>query len=226
MAKTKVIALLGAPGAGKGTQAKVLAQKFGYPHVSTGDVLRDAVRQGTPLGQKARKVMEAGELVPDDLVSEIVRERVMAPDVPRVFILDGYPRNLAQAEYLQSLEEQADIYVINIDLDEKEAVKRLAGRRYCSGCGKIYNVFFSPSVKEGICDVCGGELAQRKDDAEEVIRERLRVYREQTAPVVDFYSGRPNFFEIDGNRDPDQIAAEMSCLIEKLERQWAGGSLE
>jgi len=220
MAKTKVITLLGAPGAGKGTQAKMLAAKFGYPHVSTGDVLRDAVRRGTALGEKARKVMEAGELVSDDLVSEIVRERVMAPDAPRVFILDGYPRNVAQACYLQSLEDQADVFVINLRLEEDQAVKRLAGRRYCSGCGKIYNVFFSPSIKEGICDDCGSELQQRKDDAEEVIKERLRVYRQQTAPVVDFYTGRPNFFEIDGNREPDEIAGEMSGLVTDLENRW------
>ncbi len=220
MAKTKVITLLGAPGAGKGTQAKMLADKFGYKHVSTGEVLRDAVRQGTPLGAKVKAVMEAGELVSDDLVSEIVRERVTAPDAPRVFILDGYPRNVAQAKYLDSLGNWIDVYVIDINLAEEEAVKRLSGRRYCSGCGKIYNVFFSPSVKEGICDDCGSELQQRKDDAEEVIKERFRVYRQQTAPVADFYSGRPNFFEIDGNREPDQIAGEMACLANGLESQW------
>ncbi|RPJ87079.1 MAG: nucleoside monophosphate kinase, partial [Acidobacteria bacterium] len=185
MAKTKVITLLGAPGAGKGTQAKILADKFGYKHVSTGEVLRDAVRQGTPLGQKVKAVMEAGELVSDDLVSEIVRERVTAPDAPRVFILDGYPRNVPQATYLDKLGNSIDIYVVDIKLEEEQAVKRLSGRRYCSACGKIYNVFFSPSVKDGICDVCGSQLLQRKDDAEEVIKERFRVYRQQTAPVTD-----------------------------------------
>jgi len=220
MANTKVITLLGAPGAGKGTQAKMLADKFGYKHVSTGEVLRDAVRQGTPLGQKVKAVMEAGELVSDDLVSEIVRERVTAPDAPRAFILDGYPRNVAQAKYLENLGKQIDLYVVDIKLEEEVAVKRLSGRRYCGGCGKIYNVFFSPSAKEGICDVCGSELQLRKDDAEEVIKERFRVYRQQTAPVVDFYAGRPNFFEIDGNREPDEIAGEMSCLVNGLERQW------
>lgn len=223
MAKTRVITLLGAPGAGKGTQAKMLADRFGYEHVSTGDVLRDAVRQGTPLGQKVRAVMEAGDLVPDDLVSEIVRERVTAPDAPRVFILDGYPRNLAQAKYLEKLDSQIDLYVVDINLAEDAAEKRLTGRRYCSGCGKIYNVFFSPSVKKGICDVCGSELQQRKDDAEDVIRERLRVYRRQTAPVADFYSGRSNFFEIEGNREPDEIAGEMSRLVNSLEKKWAMG---
>ncbi len=221
MAKTKVITLLGAPGAGKGTQAKMLADKYGYKHVSTGEVLREAVSQGTPLGAKVKAVMEAGELVSDDLVSEIVRERVTAPDAPRVFILDGYPRNVAQAKYLDSLGNWIDVYVIDINLAEEEAVKRLSGRRYCAGCGKIYNVFFSPSVKEGICDDCGSELQQRKDDAEEVIKERFRVYRQQTAPVADFYSGRPNFFEIDGNREPDQIAGEMACLVNGLESQWS-----
>ncbi|RPJ60353.1 MAG: adenylate kinase [Acidobacteria bacterium] len=221
MAKTKVITLLGAPGAGKGTQAKILADKFGYKHVSTGEVLRDAVRQGKPLGQKVKAVMEAGELVSDDLVSEIVRERVTAPDAPRVFILDGYPRNVPQATYLDNLGNYIDVYVVDIKLEEEQAVKRLSGRRYCSACGKIYNVFFSPSVKDGICDVCGSQLLQRKDDAEEVIKERFRVYRQQTAPVTDFYSGRPNFFEVDGNREPDEIASEMSCLVNSLESQWS-----
>ncbi len=221
MAKTKVITLLGAPGAGKGTQAKILADKFGYKHVSTGEVLREAVSQGTPLGAKVKAVMEAGELVSDDLVSEIVRERVTGPDAARVFILDGYPRNVAQARYLDDLGDRIDLYVIDLTLEEEAAVKRLSGRRYCSACGKIYNVFFSPSVKEGICDACGSALQQRKDDAEEVIKERFRVYRQQTAPVVDFYSGRPNFFEIDGNREPDDIAGEMSCLVGELESQWS-----
>jgi adenylate kinase len=221
MAKTKVLTLLGAPGAGKGTQAEMLVARFGYRHVSTGEVLREAVRQGTPLGQKVKAVMEAGELVSDDLVSEIVREQVTAPDAPRVFILDGYPRNVAQAKYLEGLGRQIDLYVIDIKLEEEVAVKRLSGRRYCPGCGKIYNVFFSPSVKEGICDVCGSELKQRKDDAEEVIKERFRVYHQQTAPVADFYSGRPYFFEIDGNREPDQVAGEMVCLVNSLESQWS-----
>ncbi|MFB3905153.1 MAG: adenylate kinase [Acidobacteriota bacterium] len=220
MAKTKVITLLGAPGAGKGTQAKRLADKFGYKHVSTGDVLREAVQNGTSLGRKVKAVMEAGELVSDDLVSEIVRERVTAPDAPRVFILDGYPRNVAQAAYLEKLGDRIDLYVINLALEEEAAVKRLSGRRYCSACGKIYNVFFSPPVREGICDACGSALQQRKDDAEEVITERFRVYRQQTAPVVDFYSGRPNFFEIDGNREPDEITGEMGCLVHGLESQW------
>jgi adenylate kinase len=221
MAEKKVITLLGAPGAGKGTQAKLLAERFSYPHVSTGDVLREAVRNGTPLGGKVRQIMEAGELVPDELVSEIVRERVSDPAGPRVFILDGYPRNVEQARFLQSLEEQIEVYVIDVRLEEEAAVKRLAGRRFCSNCGKIFNVFFSPSRREGICDVCGSELQQRKDDAEEVVKERFRVYREQTAPVSDFYAGQPNYFEVDADREPEAIAADLSCLIGALESQWS-----
>lgn len=219
MSRKLVVALLGAPGAGKGTQAELLAQQHGYAHLSTGDVLREAVRKGTALGVKVKQVMEAGELVSDDLVSEIVRERVASADAEGVFLLDGYPRNVAQARYLDSLDNQVSVFVINIDLDEGDAVKRLAGRRFCSQCGKIYNVFFSPSRRESICDACGGELQPRKDDAEEVVRERFRVYREQTAPVAAYYEGRPNYFRVNGNRDPEAIAADMSELVGSLERR-------
>ena len=218
--KKKVITLLGAPGAGKGTQAKMLAEKFGFKHVSTGDVLREAVRLGTPLGQKAKKLMEAGELVPDELVAGIVRDSVTAADAPDVFILDGYPRNVPQAKFLDSLADKADVYVIDLKLEEEDAVKRLAGRRYCANCGKIYNVFFSPSNREGVCDACGGALEQRKDDAEEVVKERFRVYRQQTAPVSDFYAGQPRYFSVDGNREMEDVAAEMSGLVKELKSHW------
>jgi adenylate kinase len=221
MADKKVITLLGAPGAGKGTQAKLLAKEFDYKHVSTGDVLREAVRKGTSLGEKVRKIMEAGELVPDELVSEIVRERLTDPAGPGVFILDGYPRNVSQAAFLSSLDDRVDLYVIDIQMDEEAAVKRLAGRRFCSNCGKIYNVFFSPPSREGVCDVCGSELQQRKDDAEEVVTERFRVYREQTAPVSDFYAGQPNYFEVDANRELEAIAADLARLMRDLESQWS-----
>jgi adenylate kinase len=220
--KIKVITLLGAPGAGKGTQAKMLASKFGYKHVSTGDVLREAVRLGTPLGLKAKAAMDAGELVSDDLVCGIVRESVTAPDAPEAFILDGFPRNLVQAKFLTSLAEEIDLYVIDLQLKEEEALKRLAGRRYCGDCGKIYNVFFSPSSKEGVCDACGGALEQRKDDAEEVVKERFRVYRAQTAPVSDYYAGQPRYFPVDGSREPEDVAAEMVRLVSGFESRRSG----
>lgn len=215
MVEKVVIAFLGAPGAGKGTQAKILAEKFGFKHLSTGDVLREAVRNGSALGQKVKKVMEAGELVSDDLVSEIVRERLAAPDGSQVLILDGYPRNVNQAKYLDGL-SGVRVFVVDIELDEEQAVKRLSGRRFCPECGKIYNVFFSPARREGYCDDCGKGLQQRKDDSEEVIRERFRVYREQTAPVTEYYAGKPNYYEVEGDRDSAQVAAEMSSLIEGL----------
>ncbi len=215
MAKNVVIAFLGAPGAGKGTQAKILAEKFGFKHLSTGDVLREAVRNGTPLGHKVKKVMEAGELVSDDLVSEIVRERITASDGANTLILDGYPRNVNQARYLDNL-RGVQVFVVDIKLAEEQAVKRLSGRRFCAECGKIYNVFFSPSQREGYCDDCGKGLQQRKDDSEEVIRERFRVYREQTAPVTEYYAGKPNYYEVEGDRDSAQIAADMSSLVERL----------
>jgi adenylate kinase len=215
-----VIVLLGAPGAGKGTQAKMLVEQFSLSHVSTGEVLREAVRQGTPLGQKAKAIMEAGALVPDELVSQIVRERVVGAEGDGGVILDGFPRNVKQAEYLDSLAGDLSLNVINIRLDEEMAVRRLSGRRFCPACGNIYNVFFSPPEREGRC-ACGTPLLQRKDDREEVIRERLRVYREQTQPVESYYDGRDSYYEVDGNLDPDQVAAEITGIVRRIEEQWS-----
>jgi adenylate kinase len=221
MATRQVIVFLGAPGAGKGTQAKLAAERFAFTHISTGDVLREEVRSGSALGGKVRQVMEAGELVSDDLVSEIVQARVLGAAAEQVFILDGYPRNLAQAGYLDAFRDRIDVSVVDFQLEEETAVRRLGGRRYCGGCGRIYNVFFSPSQREGVCDACQTALQHRKDDLEDVVKERFRVYRQQTAPLTEYYESRPNYFKVDGNRDADRVAEDVVQIIGRLQAEWS-----
>ncbi len=208
-----VIVLLGAPGAGKGTQARKLAERFNLVHLSTGDVLREAVKEGSALGRQVQEVMEAGELVPDQLVSEIVRERVSGDGLQRGVVLDGYPRTLSQAEFLEEVTSGRERAVINIRVDSDELLRRVSGRRDCSGCGTIYNVYSSPPPKEGVCNLCGSDLVQRKDDRGEVVTERLRVYREETEPVIGFYSTRENYFEADGNQDPEAVFEEIMTKL-------------
>ncbi|HLV01505.1 MAG TPA: adenylate kinase [Acidobacteriota bacterium] len=214
----KVIILLGPPGAGKGTQAKKLSKEFDLIHISTGDILRKEVREGTELGDKVREIMNAGELVPDELVGEIVRTCLQKHSTAPGFILDGYPRNVNQAEFLMSIADGWPVYAVGIEVEEDVLIKRLAGRRYCPRCGKIYNVYFSPPSTEGICDVCGSELVQRRDDRQEVISERLRVYHEQTRPVIEFFSSQGRYIEIDGSRSVVQVAQALSELVGVIER--------
>jgi adenylate kinase len=184
------IVLLGAPGSGKGTQAKKLVADYGYPQVSTGDLLRDAVARGTEYGLKAKAAMDAGQLVSDDIVLGILKDRVAQPDAAGGFILDGFPRNLAQArmleEVLAELGQPLDAAVL-MDLDFDILLKRLTGRRSCTGCGRVYNIHFLPPPADGRCESCGGELVQRADDREETIERRLEVYRNETAPLVEYY---------------------------------------
>jgi adenylate kinase len=184
------IVLLGAPGSGKGTQAKKLMADHGYPQVSTGDLLRDAVARGTEYGRKAKAAMDGGQLVSDEIVLGILRERLAQPDAEKGFILDGYPRNLAQAEALEKvlaeLGQPLDAAVL-MDLDHGILLKRLTGRRSCNGCGRVYNIHFLPPPADGRCESCGGELVQRSDDKEETIGRRLEVYRAETEPLVAYY---------------------------------------
>ena len=208
-----VIVLLGAPGAGKGTQARKLAERFDLVHLSTGDVLREAVKEGSALGRQVQEIMEAGELVPDQLVSEIVREGVSGDGLQRGVVLDGYPRNVSQAKFLEEVTSGRERAVINIRVDSDELLRRLSGRRDCSGCGTLYNVYFLPALKEGVCNLCGSDLVQRKDDRGEVVTERLRVYREETEPVIGFYSTRENYFEADGNQDPEAVFEEIMTKL-------------
>ena len=187
------LVLLGPPGAGKGTQARVLVEQFGTPHISTGDALRNAIRQGDDLGKAAQELVNAGKLVPDELVRGIVEGRLAGENCRDGFILDGYPRSLRQARDLDDILEAAGCpleRVVELSLGEDEIVRRLSGRRMCTGCGSVFHVVFNRPHREDICDGCGAELIQRDDDREDVIRERLRVYDETSAPLVKHYRER------------------------------------
>jgi adenylate kinase len=193
--------LLGPPGAGKGTQAKMLMDKFSIPQISTGDILRAAVKEGSPLGLKAKSFMAAGGLVPDEVVIGIVAERLQQDDCDNGFILDGFPRTVGQADALQSnlqeLGKELD-RVVALQVDAEALVERLTGRRTCKSCGRGYHVSFDPPATEGICDACGGELFQRDDDQEETIRKRLAVYNQQTEPLISYYRQAGLLVELDG----------------------------
>ncbi|MBB5433043.1 adenylate kinase [Nocardiopsis composta] len=185
--------LVGPPGAGKGTQAQILASELSIPKVSTGDIFRANVSGGTELGKRAKSYMDRGDLVPDEVTNEMVRARLGEPDAREGFLLDGFPRNVAQAETLDGmLKEMGSALdaVLELKVDEDEVVKRLSGRRSCRECGRVYHLDYDPPAEEGVCDACGGELYQRDDDREDVIRHRLQVYREQTEPLVAFYADK------------------------------------
>ncbi len=202
------IVFLGPPGAGKGTQAKKIAEKYGIPQISTGDMFREHLSKGTELGQKAKEYMDKGQLVPDEIVLGMVEERLKQPDCEKGFILDGFPRTVPQAEALDKLLEKIGKkidYAICIDVPDDELVKRLTGRRTCKNCGMMYHVIFKPPKEEGKCDVCGGELYQRADDNEETVRNRLKVYHEQTEPIIQFYEKKGVLHRIDGMGSIDEI---------------------
>ncbi len=202
------IIMLGPPGAGKGTQAKMLVERLGIPQISTGDMLRAAVKEGTELGKKAKEYMDAGKLVPDEVVIGIVKERLAQPDCEKGFILDGFPRTIPQAEALDRVLEELGKgidYVINIAVPNEELITRLTGRRTCRQCGAMYHVVFNPPKVEGKCDKCGGELYQRDDDKEETIRQRLEVYQAQTAPLIEYYEKKGVLYNIDGTGSIEEI---------------------
>ena len=211
------VILLGAPGAGKGTQAERIVAHFGLPHVSTGEMLRAAVAAGTEMGLAAQRHMSAGELVPDEVVIGVVRDRLAEPDTANGFLLDGFPRTIEQAERLDAILAEAGravTHVVLIDVPEDELVQRIAGRRSCTGCGKLYNVTFDPPQRAGVCDVCGAELMQRADDNEATVRNRLEVYRSQTAPLVGYYRGHGVLGEAHGGgKRPDEVFAQVAALL-------------
>ena len=207
--------LLGPPGAGKGTQAQRIMERYHIPQISTGDILRAAVKDGTPLGMKAKGFMDRGQLVPDEIVIGTIEERLKAKDCDPGFILDGFPRTIPQAEALQSIltkiGKRID-HVINIEVQSEELVRRLTGRRTCKNCGAMFHLLFQPPKKQGICDRCGGLLYQRADDNEETIRTRLKEYENQTAPLIQYYRGKKNLRSIQGMGGPDQIFDQIAHL--------------
>lgn len=209
--------LLGPPGAGKGTQAKMLTERFAIPQISTGDILRAAVKEGTPMGGKAKGCMDAGDLVPDEVVVGIVNERLQKSDCDNGFILDGFPRTVPQADALAAsldgLNKRLDA-VVSLDVDIEALVERLTGRRTCKDCGRGYHITFDPAKVEGVCDACGGELIQRDDDQETTIRKRLDVYQEQTEPLVAYYRTAGLLKEVDGMQDIDIVQQKMMVLLQ------------
>lgn len=212
------LVMLGPPGAGKGTQAERLVARYSWPQVSTGDMFRDALGRGTPLGLEARKYMDDGRLAPDEVVEGMVAERLSQDDCREGFILDGFPRSVHQAgtldEYLSGQGRAIDL-MINMAVDEDVLVERLTARRMCRGCGNIHNLLFSPPKTADMCDRCGGELYQRDDDREETVRSRLEVYRNQTEPVIGHYEPSGKLVTIDGAETPDAV---FSSIVEAIER--------
>jgi len=212
------LVLLGAPGAGKGTQAKKLIEKYGIPQISTGDILRKAVADGTPLGKEAKSYMDKGELVPDSVVIGLVKERIAQADCKKGYILDGFPRNTAQAEVLDKVLNDIGMPLdsaLSVDVPKDDLMKRLTGRRTCKSCQQMYNVYFSAPKKDGVCDRCGGELFQRDDDKEETIRRRLDVYEAQTAPLIDYYGKKGVLKSVMGVGSIDEIFNKVCAVLGK-----------
>lgn len=202
------IVMLGAPGAGKGTQAKMLADKYAIPHISTGDIFRANMKEGTPLGKKAKEFMDAGALVPDELTVDLVLDRIGREDCKNGYILDGFPRTINQAEKLtEALSSQGgDIdFAVNVDVPDESIIKRMAGRRMCPSCGASYHVVNIPPKKEGVCDRCGAELITRKDDQPETVKNRLSVYHEQTQPLYDYYKEKGLVVDVDGTKPMEEV---------------------
>ncbi|OGL43090.1 MAG: adenylate kinase [Candidatus Schekmanbacteria bacterium RBG_16_38_10] len=214
----KNIILLGPPGVGKGTQAKMLSEKFMIPQISTGDILRKAVKEGTNLGIEAKGFMDRGELVPDRVVIGIIDEKIEGMDCKNGFILDGFPRTVLQAEELERILKNKGYplnVVLSIDASEEEIVKRLGGRRSCKECGEVFHIDFNPSKKAGVCDKCGAELFQRKDDNEKTVRERLKVYNKQTSPLISYYKDKGKLKSIKGEGDIKEIFLSLCEMVEK-----------
>ncbi|MTI48316.1 adenylate kinase [Sporosalibacterium faouarense] len=210
------LVLLGPPGAGKGTQAANIVKKYQIPHISTGDIFRKNIKEGTELGVKAKEYIDQGLLVPDDIVVAIVKDRLVEDDCKEGFLLDGFPRTVAQAEALD--QELKDLgynlnNVINIEVDKNELIERAVGRRICKECGATYHIKFNPPSKAGICDVCGGELYQRKDDTEETVNKRIKVYLDQTEPLISYYTDQGIIANINGEQDIDKVFKDIVDVL-------------
>jgi len=210
------IMLFGAPGAGKGTQAKFLIEEFGIPQISTGDILRGAISEGTEMGLEAKKFMDEGKLVPDSTMIGIIRDRLAKDDCKKGFILDGFPRTLAQAEALEVLLTEMNIAldkVISLNVPDELIVDRITGRRVCPDCGGSFHIEFNPSKVEGVCDFCGGKLILRKDDNAETVGKRLEAYHAQTRPLFDFYTTKGILVDIDGTKDVKEVAEDVFAVL-------------
>ena len=204
--------LLGPPGAGKGTQAKGIVDKYNIPHISTGDIFRKNIKEGTELGKKAKEYMDKGLLVPDDLVVAIVSDRLMEKDCNDGFLLDGFPRTVAQADALDKELKGQNVSldnVINIEVEKEELIERAVGRRICKECGETYHIKFNPPKKDGVCDVCGGNLYQRQDDTVETVQKRIEVYLDQTKPLIDYYNDKNILINIDGKQNIDKVFSDI-----------------
>ena len=210
-----IIILLGAPGAGKGTQGDLISEKYGIPKISTGDILREAVRKGTPLGLKAKKIMEEGKLVSDDIILGIIKDRVEKEDCKNGYILDGFPRTLEQARGFEKIIDCKDELVIYVKVGKEQIIERLSARRICPSCGAIYNLKVNPPKKEGVCDNCGAELIQREDDKPETINKRFDVYLKNTEPLINYYQEKGKLFEVTGDAEIAKIFSTICDIIEQ-----------
>lgn len=210
------IVLLGPPGAGKGTQAKQIAEKFNIPHISTGDIFRKNIKEKTPLGITAKEYIDKGYLVPDEITIAIVEDRLKQEDCLNGFLLDGFPRTIEQADALDrvllSINKRLE-YVIDIQVSEDELIKRLTGRRICTACGASYHIIFNPPKQEGICDLCNAELIQRPDDSIETVKNRLDVYKKQTEPLIKYYKDKQIYYGINGEQDIQKVFSDISSVL-------------
>lgn len=210
------IIMLGAPGAGKGTQAKMIADKYSIPHISTGDIFRANIKNGTELGKKAKEYMDQGKLVPDELTVDLVIDRVGQEDCKNGYVLDGFPRTIPQAECLTEtlakMGTEID-YAINVEVPDENIVNRMSGRRACISCGATYHIVHIPTKVEGICDRCGSELILRDDDKPETVTNRLAVYHEQTQPLIDYYKGKDKLVEVDGTQDMKDVFTDITKIL-------------
>ncbi len=213
-----LVILLGAPGAGKGTQAEYIADRYKLTHVSTGDILRASIKKGTELGKKAKEYLDRGDLVPDEVVVKIVEERLKEPDCQTGALLDGFPRTVEQADTLDQVlaDMGSDVdAVLYIDVSEEELISRLTGRRICRDCGATYHLKFNPPQVRNVCDQCGGELYQREDDSMETVKQRIKVYREQTEPLIDKYRKKELLYPVDGDKEIEQVFKQIEEILDQ-----------
>ncbi len=214
-----LLILLGPPGAGKGTQAEEIANEYDIAYISTGDILRKAVKENTELGRKARQYMDKGQLVPDELVVEIIKARLMDPDCKNGALFDGFPRTVEQALFLENALPDLNLKidrVLSLEVEEDDLIERLTGRRVCSDCGASYHLKFNPPEVRNVCDICGGDLYQRDDDRLETVQERMEVYKKQTEPLIEFYQKRGLLSTIDGNQEINEVQKQIKNILEKL----------